>query len=133
MRQRMRIVSMNRMVMALAVAVLSAGLIAGNDALAAQGPCADDIAKYCKDMKPGDGRIARCLKENEKQLSPACRSSIEESKKRVKEAHQACEGDAQKYCKDVKPGQGRIVKCLREHEKELSPECRAKMTEPKKK
>ena len=87
MRQRMRIVSMNRVVMALAVAVLSAGLIAGNDALAVQGPCADDIAKYCKDVKPGDGRLARCIKENEKQLSPACRSSIEESKKRVKEAH----------------------------------------------
>ena len=82
MRRTMRIVSMNGVVMVLAVAVLSAGLIAGDDDRAAQGPCADDIAKYCKDMKPGDGRIAGCLKENEKQLSSACRSSIEESKKR---------------------------------------------------
>jgi len=133
MRKKMRFASANRVVMALAVAVLSAGLIAGNDALAAQGPCADDIAKYCKDVKPGGGRLARCLKENEKQLSPACRSSIEESKKKAREAHQACEADARKFCKDVKPGEGRIVKCLKEHEKDLSPDCKAQMSGPKRK
>jgi len=120
-------------VMVLALALLTLGVIAVQDVPAAQGPCADDIAKYCKDVKPGDGRLARCLKENEKQLSPACSSSIDESKKRVKEAHQACESDARKFCKDVKPGQGRIVKCLREHEKDLSLECRDKMAQPNKK
>jgi len=123
---------MKRMTMVLAVVMLSIGVAAAADTPAAKGPCADDVAKYCKDVKQGDGRIARCLKENEKQLSPACKSSIEESEKRKQEAHQACEADAQKFCKDVKPGQGRIVKCLREHEKALSPECKAKMTEPKK-
>jgi hypothetical protein len=123
---------LKRAMMVLTVVMLSIGVAAAADTPAAKSPCADDAAKYCKDVKPGDGRIAKCLKENEKQLSPACKSSIEDTKKRVKEAHQACEADAQKFCKDVKPGQGRIVKCLREHEKELSPECRAKMTEPKK-
>ncbi len=49
----------------------------------------------------------------------------------MKAAHQACDGDIQKFCKDVKPGQGRIVGCLKEHEKELSAECKAKMTEAK--
>jgi hypothetical protein len=123
---------LKRMMMVFAVAVLSIGVAAAADTPAAKGPCADDVAKYCKDVKPGGGRIARCLKENEKQLSPACKAGIEESKKKAKEAHQACEADAQKLCKDVKPGQGRIVKCLREHEKELSAECRAKIAEPKK-
>jgi hypothetical protein len=120
---------LKQMVMVFALILLSIGVAAAADAPAAKGPCADDIAKYCKDVKPGGGGIARCLKENEKQLSPACKSSIE---KRVKEAHQACEADVQTFCKDVKPGQGRIVKCLREHEKDLSAECKAKMTEPKK-
>lgn len=36
------------------------------------GPCADDAAKFCKDVKPGEGRIAACLKEHEKELSQAC-------------------------------------------------------------
>lgn len=124
--------SMKLAAAAVAVAVLCAGLLAVGDVRAAQGPCADDAAKYCRDVKPGGGRLAKCLKENEKQLSPACKASIEESKKKVQEAHQACSDDVQKYCKDVKPGQGRIVKCLKEHEKDLSPECKAKLTEPKK-
>ena len=33
----------------------------------------------------------------------------------------------------MKPGGGRIVKCLEEHEKELSSECKAKMTGQKRK
>jgi Cysteine rich repeat len=127
-----RIAMLKQMLMVFAAAMLSIGVAAAADIPAAKGPCADDVAKYCKDIKPGDGRIARCLKENEKQLSPACKSSIEEFKKKAKDAHQACEADAQKFCKDVKPGQGRIVKCLMAHEKDLSPECKAKMTEAKK-
>jgi hypothetical protein len=123
---------LKRMMTVLVVAMLSTGVAAAADTPGAKGPCADDVAKYCKDVKRGGGAIARCLKDNESQLSPACKSSIEEAMKR-KEAHQACEADAQKFCKDVKQGQGRIVRCLREHEKELSAECKAKMTEPKKK
>ncbi len=73
------IAMMKQMLMVFAVALLSIGVAAAADSPAAKGPCADDIAKYCKDVKPGGGGIARCLKENEKQLSPACKSSIEES------------------------------------------------------
>lgn len=123
---------LKRMMMVLVVVMLSIGVAAAADTPSVKNACADDVAKYCKDIKPGGGGIARCLKENEKQLSPACKSSIEEAKKHVKDARQACEADAQKFCKDVKQGQGRIVKCLREHEKELSAECKAKMSEPKK-
>lgn len=38
-----------------------------------KGPCAADAAKFCKDVKPGEGRVAACLKEHEKELSQACR------------------------------------------------------------
>jgi len=121
---------LKRMMSVLAAVTLSFGVAIAADTPAAKGPCADDIAKYCKDVKPGGGGIARCLRENEKQLSPACKSSMEG---RAREAHQACQGDIQAFCKDIKPGQGRIVNCLKEHEKELSVACKAKMTEPKRK
>jgi hypothetical protein len=96
-----------------------------------QGPCADDMQKFCKDVQPGGGRIARCLKEHEKDLSPACKQQIAEVKKRVHEFREACEDDVLRLCAGVKPGGSRIIRCLKEHESELSPECKEKM-EPRK-
>jgi hypothetical protein len=86
-------------------------------------PCADEIAKYCKEVKPGGGRILDCLNEHQKDLSVSCKKKLEESKKRMMEAQQACTGDMEKFCRDVQPGGGRILKCLREHTKELSSAC----------
>ncbi len=106
----------------------------GTDVYAqAGGPCAEDIAKFCKDVQAGGGRIARCLKEHEKELSAPCLQYIAESMKRWKETAQACHDDVLKFCKDVKPGGGRIARCLKEHQNELSPECRERLTQPRKK
>jgi len=91
-------------------------------------PCAEEIAKHCKEVKPGGGRILNCLDEHQKELSDSCRKKLEESRKKLMEAQQACTGDMEKFCKDVQPGGGRILGCLREHTQELSPACR-KITE----
>jgi len=37
----------------------------------------------------------------------------------------ACKPDYEKYCKDTKIGQGRVWRCLAQHEDQLSPECKA--------
>lgn len=91
-----------------------------------QGPCSEDIATFCKDVQPGAG-IGKCLKEHENELSPACKEGRGKMKKRMNEFQQACNEDVQKFCKDVKPGGGGIVRCLKEHESELSPECKTNM------
>lgn len=44
-----------------------------------------------------------------------------------------CAADAAKFCQDIKPGGGRIITCLKEHEAELSAECKAKGLEAKEK
>lgn len=90
-------------------------------------PCAEDAAKFCKGVEQGEGRIAKCMKEHESELSPACKQNIAKAKERVKEAAEACKGDAEKVCKDVKPGRGRIVRCLKQHEDSLSPACKEEM------
>jgi len=92
-----------------------------------QGPCADDAAKFCRDVQPGGGRIMKCMKEHEHDLSPACKERVAEMKKGLREFSEACQDDALKFCKDIKPGGGRIINCLKDHENELSPECKARM------
>ena len=93
--------------------------------------CHDDVQKYCGQVKPGEGRVVRCMKENEKNFSPACQAELAKHRKQAaekrEEIHQACKGDAEKLCKNVEPGKGRIMRCLQEHEKELSEDCRENM------
>jgi hypothetical protein len=108
--------------------VLALGFAAGR--LQAQGmpggPCSADMAKFCKDVKPGGGKKMKCLKEHESDLSDACKKEM--SSHEAGAAHaQACKSDAEKFCKDVKPGGGRIKKCLKEHEADLSADCKTAM------
>jgi hypothetical protein len=39
----------------------------------------------------------------------------------------ACKADVEKLCKDVQPGEGRILECMKTHQKELSPKCTAQV------
>ena len=41
----------------------------------------------------------------------------------------ACKADIEKLCKDVQPGKGGLMKCLKEHETELSADCQARLKE----
>jgi hypothetical protein len=96
-----------------------------------QGPCTDDAAKFCKDVQPGGGRIMKCMKEHENDLSPACKARIAVVKKGLKDFREACQDDALRLCKDIRPGGGRIISCLMEHMNELSPECKTKVEKVK--
>lgn len=90
----------------------------------AQGPCAGDIATFCKDVQPGGGRILQCLQANQTSLSPACQVRIARAEKRMAmRKNRPCAGDAAKFCSDVAPGGGRIINCLKQHESELSSAC----------
>jgi hypothetical protein len=112
---------------AVVIVALIAPLLVPAAGSAANGPCADDMAKFCKDVHPGGGSILKCMKEHENDLSPACKRHVAEMKEKAKEARKACADDVAQFCKDVQPGGGRIVKCLREHENDLSPDCKGQM------
>ena len=86
-------------------------------------PCKGDVEKFCKDAKFGG--VIKCLKEHDAELSPECKAKGEEMKAAIKGAKDDCAADAEKFCKDVKKGGGRIIKCLKEHEAQLSEECKA--------
>jgi hypothetical protein len=88
-------------------------------------PCHDDIQKFCKDVKPGGGRVHACLSQHANELTSACGDARQQAKERVAKFHQACDADVQKLCPGVKSGHGRIAKCIKEKEAELSPACKA--------
>ena len=91
--------------------------------------CRADVEKLCKGIQPGGGRIAMCLKQNKSRLSPGCREAIGEAKEQIKEFAEACKPDAEKLCKGVQPGKGRIARCLVEHKDQLSAGCREKIVQ----
>ena len=92
--------------------------------------CEEDARKFCAGVQPGGGRIARCLQQHESDLSEACRNEgrkvgeeRREHRALVQDVQQSCQQDAQKLCPEVKPGGGRIARCLRSHKNELSQAC----------
>jgi Spy/CpxP family protein refolding chaperone len=119
--------SIRNAVVLTAFALLAAGLATGASAQArkAPGPCAEDAKKFCGDQKPGGGRIARCMKSHESELSPACQDQMKKAEARIEQVKEECKADAQKFCKGIRPGQGRILACLKSHESELAPACAA--------
>ena len=43
--------------------------------------CNFEIGKFCNEMKPGNGRITRCLADHKKELSAPCIDELEKQKK----------------------------------------------------
>jgi hypothetical protein len=105
-------------------------LVLATGASAATRPCADDTAKLCNGIKPGGGAVAKCLKEQSSELSPACKESITKAKRKAGAFNKACREDARKFCQDEKRGGGRILKCLAQHQDELTPACKEMIDKP---
>ena len=95
---------------------MQATITAANDR-----PCRKDIEQFCADIRPGDGRMAKCLRSHHGELSPECRAR---GKEILESAHEACHADVTKYCKEVKPGEGRILACRKDHDKDLPTGCK---------
>ncbi len=116
--------------LALGVAIL-AGLALFSSPASAQPKqaCAEDIKKLCKDVKSGGGRVYDCLKQHEANLSDDCKKQVQGTgKQRFGGGGAACSSDVEKFCKGMEQGGGRISNCLKEHEKDLSAECKAAMS-----
>lgn len=97
-----------------------------------EGPCKMDREKFCKDVRPGEGRIVKCLHENKDKVSAECKAKWAERKEKMQEMKDACAADREKLCKDVKPGKGGIIKCLKDNEAALTEECKSSIPHFKK-
>ena len=95
---------------------LSASLARADDMRAV---CAADVQKLCSGLEPGDGRIAKCLHQNEAQLSDGCKSALGA----MKTGFMACRADARRLCADAGRDRAARLACLKDHQSELSPDC----------
>src|SRR5207253_8113867 len=110
----------------MAIALFAAGAAGGAGAQQRrEGPCAADVKKFCGDVQPGQGGIAKCMKAHEAQLSPACRESSKARAEKAERVREECKADAEKFCKGIAPGGGRIRSCLKSRQAELQPACAA--------
>lgn len=129
------------------LAVLTAFLAvfsAASGRAAADCLCEDEASRYCADVEPGQGRIWTCLLDHENKLGWECKRHINRRSgalRRGKKGHGAaspaaspvvsedvqrlCKGDRKKYCKYVDWEDGRVGRCLRIHETQISSKCRA--------
>ena len=83
-------------------------------------------------MRPGGGRVYKCLTDHNADLAPACRERLTAAKARYDEFVAACKDDATKYCKSIPAGSGRIVSCLKGREADLAPACKAEFARAQK-
>jgi len=118
--------SIRNVFVTVALAVFAAGVAAEAGAQQRrEGPCAADAKKFCGDVQPGQGGIAKCMKAHDAELSPACRERMKARAEKAEKVREECKPDVEKFCKGIAPGGGRIRSCLRARQAELDPACAA--------
>ncbi|MDJ0853341.1 MAG: cysteine rich repeat-containing protein [Myxococcota bacterium] len=96
------------------------------------GACHADVQRLCNEAKGTPRGVASCLREHVDELSDGCREQIESGAARMRgmgsKLRAACGADLAEHCPGAGPGPG-MVRCLREHEAELSEGCRTAIPE----
>ena len=114
--------------MALSALILAFGLTATANS---ENACKKDMETLCAGVEPGEGRLRKCMMENKDKFSTECKAQHEKMKEAMKDVHEACHDDAEKFCGDVKKGRGRMIKCMKEHKDEVSQSCKDEMMKVK--
>ena len=92
--------------------------------------CEKELASYCKDVTPGEGRILACLYAHSDKLTGQCEYALYDAAVQLERFVAAltyvaneCDEDMDKFCANVAIGEGRILKCLDENASKISERC----------
>ena len=92
--------------------------------------CQQELTTWCKGVTPGEGRLLACLYAYEDKLSPRCEYAVYDAAAQLQRAIDAltytvneCRDDLRSYCAEVKPGEGRVLDCLKKNEAKVSSRC----------
>ena len=97
------------------------------------GACHADVQRFCADAKGTPGGVATCLREHRDELSEACRNQVTGRRGKMRGELQrirtACQDEIARSCARFTPGERGLVRCLRQHDAELSDGCRKALPE----
>jgi len=92
--------------------------------------CQQELTTFCKDVTPGEGRILACIYAFQDKITPRCEyalydsvSQLDRTLTNLSYAIGECRDDLKSYCADIKPGEGRLLECLKNNEKKISNRC----------
>ena len=122
------------MILTLAIGVLMAAPAQADRNLiqiVAEG-CKTELESYCKDVKPGDGRVLACLYAHEDKISGQCEYALFDAAAQLERAIGAlvyvtneCGNDMVELCGQVRVGEGRVLDCLKKNDAKVSDRCKA--------
>jgi len=105
---------------------------------AIQSGCKKDLDTYCKDVTPGEGKLAACLYAHEDKVSGQCAIAVYDGMVALQTAlqkldfyTQVCRDDIFKLCGTVPAGEGRLVQCLSSNKAALGEDCGAALDSAK--
>jgi len=98
--------------------------------------CKAELETYCKDVKPGEGRVLACLFAYSDKLSGKCEYALYDAAVQLERAVAAlayvaneCADDLDQHCSDVAVGEGRLLDCIEKNDKNVSPRCKNALKE----
>ena len=113
------------------ILIMSTGHADQNPAQEMARNCKVEFEAYCKDVTPGEGRILACLYAYSDKLSDQCRAVISDATEQIRLMGAAisfvkseCGEDLKQFCKNVTPGDGRLMNCLEKNDAKISQKCR---------
>lgn len=63
--------------------VCGVGVVCAGEGQSKDSPCGADVQKFCRDVKPGGGRIITCLKSHQSDLSQTCSATFTKNQKQI--------------------------------------------------
>ena len=98
--------------------------------------CEKELSTFCGDVTAGEGRGLACLYAYSDKLSPKCEYALYDAASQLERVVNAfafvvneCRNDLNLYCADIKPGGGRLLKCLEKNDAYVSKRCKAALKE----
>ncbi len=93
--------------------------------------CDKELKTFCKDVTPGEGRVLACLYAHEDKLSGQCEYALYDAAVQLERVVNAvayaaneCREELTKYCSDIKPGEGRLLQCIKKNDAKVSNRCK---------